>query len=230
MTRKQLTTDGGGWTEARGFSDGLDLRQKAIVKVTYPLMTVSLSQLLEEYRPRDADEKECAAKMRQFLSDCPPEAAFGRELAGEPAWWGHITGSAWIVNPGLDRVVLVHHAKLGKWLQPGGHSEGQSESLQVALREAREETSLPVEVLEPGIFDLDIHQIPEYWNTPAHFHYDVRFLLVVPDGVEPVVSDESHAVRWLTLDEAAALNPELSIARMIEKTRAKKNGTPKLGQ
>ena len=157
--------------------------------------------------------------MRAFLLNSPADAAFGRELAGDPAWWGHITGSAWIVNPGLDRVVLVHHAKLGKWLQPGGHSEGQSDSLEVALREAREETALPVQVLQPGIFDVDIHQIPEYWNTPAHYHYDVRFLLVVRDGSEPVTSEESHAVRWVTLDEASALNDELSIARMIEKTR-----------
>jgi 8-oxo-dGTP pyrophosphatase MutT (NUDIX family) len=118
-----------------------------------------------------------------------------------------------------SRVVLVHHAKLNRWVQPGGHCDGETDVLAVALREAQEEIGLEVAPLQDGIFDVDVHLIPEYWNTPEHWHYDVRFLLRTDDRMPPQVSAESHAVRWVTLQEAAVLNCGESISRMIAKTR-----------
>jgi 8-oxo-dGTP pyrophosphatase MutT (NUDIX family) len=91
---------------------------------------------------------------------------------------GHVTGSAWIVNPARTRVVLLHHRKLDKWLQPGGHCDGDADVLRVALREANEETGLRnLRPLSEDIYDVDAHQIPERKKTPAHIHYDVRYLL-----------------------------------------------------
>ena len=178
---------------------------------------MELSELLQNYRPFDAHETAMVARLKRFLA--APGAHFGRDLAGHAPDWGHVTGSSWIVDEGGENVVLVFHRKLGKWVQPGGHCEGESDVLSVAVREAREETGLDVWAHDNAIFDVDAHEIPEYWNTPAHVHYDVRFLLRANAAQSPVVSAESRAVRWVSLDEAQKLSGENSIARMIEKTR-----------
>ena len=159
------------------------------------------------------------ARLKTFLA--APGAHFGRDLAGAAPDWGHVTGSSWIVDESGRNVVLLFHGKLGKWVQPGGHCDDESDVLSVALREAREETGLDVWAHDTTIFDVDAHEIPEYWNTPAHVHYDVRFLLRADGAQTPVVSDESRAVKWVSLDEANQLSGEDSVARMVEKTRAR---------
>lgn len=130
---------------------------------------------------------------------------------------GHITGSAWIVNKEKTKTLLVHHAKLNKWVQPGGHADGEENILGVALREAEEETGL--ENLKPSfeIFDIDIHSIPERKDFPQHFHYDIRFIVQGEDHEAIVVSEESHDVRWINLDELEKFNGERSVLRMKEK-------------
>jgi 8-oxo-dGTP pyrophosphatase MutT (NUDIX family) len=89
---------------------------------------------------------------------------------------GHITGSAWIVDPSNTQALLVHHAKLNKWVQPGGHADGDENILQVALREAEEETGLKkLRVVNDTPFDVDIHLIPKRADFPEHFHFDIRY-------------------------------------------------------
>ncbi len=132
---------------------------------------------------------------------------------------GHVTGSAFIINEAWDKVLLVHHRKLDKWLQPGGHCERGESALRAALREAREETGLSGRVALGGaLFDLDIHLIPERGQEPAHFHYDARFLLIARED-KPVLSAESHALAWLDIEEALRLNPERSMVRPLSRLR-----------
>lgn len=132
---------------------------------------------------------------------------------------GHLTGSAWIVSPDRSQVLLTHHRKLDKWLQLGGHADGDGDLLAVALREAREESGLTtVRALAPDVFDLDRHWIPPRQTEPGHFHYDLRFLLEA-DPAEPLIlSSESKELAWVDLGRVTTLNPEASIARMVEKT------------
>ena len=177
-----------------------------------------LQNLLARHSPFDETEKTMTTHLSRFLERWNTPA-FARDLAGDETSRGHVTGSAWIVNEVGSQVVLLHHAKLGIWVQPGGHCDGETDVANVAVREAREETGLDVSLLEAGIFDIDVHRIPEYWNTPEHFHFDVRFLLQAEGKATPIVSDESREVRWVALSEAAALNSTPSITRMIEKTR-----------
>ena len=178
---------------------------------------MDLSELLENYWPFDAHETAMVARLKAFLSY--EGNHFGRELVGQAPNWGHVTGSSWIVDESGENVVLVFHRKLGKWVQPGGHCEDEGDVLNVALREAREETGLDVRAHDSEIFDVDAHDIPEYWNTPNHVHYDVRFLLRADLSQIPVVSEESRDVKWVSLDEARELSGEDSVARMIDKTR-----------
>ena len=164
---------------------------------------------LAAYRGRWPEESETVARFEDFI-DSHPEC-FERSCRV-----GHITGSAWIVNRTGDRVLLTHHRKLGRWLQPGGHSEGEPDTLEVALREAREESGLDVRALDEAIFDLDVHLIPARGSEPAHYHYDVRFPV---EAIENRfrVSEESRALAWVPADRVGVFTNDESVLRMTRK-------------
>jgi len=131
---------------------------------------------------------------------------------------GHLTGSAWLVDRTGARVLLTHHRKLDKWLQLGGHADGDADLARVALREAEEESCLRGLVVEPGIFDLDRHEIPARANEPAHWHYDVRFVVHATGSEEFVVTDESHALAWREIAQIAVdASVDESVRRMAKK-------------
>lgn len=109
---------------------------------------------------------------------------------------GHFTGSAWLVDRAAQRILLTHHRKLNRWLQLGGHADGDPDLAQVALREAEEESGLRKLAVDPEIFDLDRHVIPARGGDPEHFHYDVRFVVRTTGAEDFVVGDESHALAW----------------------------------
>ena len=115
-----------------------------------------------------------------------------------------------------DRVLLAHHRKLRRWLQPGGHSDGDPDTLAVALREAREESGLDARVLDNAIFDIDVHGIPARGREPAHLHFDERFL-VQAEHDRFRVSEESHALAWVPAVGLGALTDEESVLRMARK-------------
>lgn len=146
---------------------------------------------------------------------------------------GHITASALVVSPNLDFVLLTLHAKLNKWLQLGGHCDGESDTAACALREAREESGrhdvrlLSLEKLWPHPprtletpFDCDIHAIPERKGEPAHFHYDVRYLCVLDPHLPLAITAESKDLRWLSMAEAKRLTAERSMQRQFDKLTA----------
>jgi 8-oxo-dGTP pyrophosphatase MutT (NUDIX family) len=132
---------------------------------------------------------------------------------------GHLTGSAWILSPDRRLTLLTLHRKLGKWLQLGGHADGEADLLSVAMREAREESGLArIRAVAAAVFDVDRHWIPPHGGEPGHWHHDLRFMLEA-DPSEPLsVSDESRALAWVEVAAVPALNPEESMARMVSKT------------
>ncbi|MCH1408572.1 MAG: NUDIX hydrolase, partial [Verrucomicrobiales bacterium] len=157
------------------------------------------------------DEADTARSVIDFVernSDC-----FDRSLNE-----GHITGSAWIVDSSGTNTLLTHHRKLGIWLQLGGHADGESDVLSVAMDEAVEESGLTsLEVVCEEIFDLDVHGIPARKNEPAHFHYDVRFLFRQTGAEDYIVSEESHDLAWVPMAELESYTCEWSMRRMRDK-------------
>lgn len=116
---------------------------------------------------------------------------------------GHFTGSAWLVSADGRRALLTHHRKLDRWLQPGGHADGDTDLARVALREAEEESGLRDLVVETAIFDLDRHPIPARGDEPEHWHYDVRYVVRATASEVFALSEESHALAWRDIDELA---------------------------
>ena len=132
---------------------------------------------------------------------------------------GHLTGSAVVVDPSGQRTLLLHHAKLDRWLQPGGHADGDGNLANVAWREATEETGLQgLRVVRPAI-DIDIHTIPARPGEPEHLHLDVRFAVIAPDDSVVDLNHESLGARWVDADDEAVRNaPDL--ARAVDRATA----------
>ncbi len=132
---------------------------------------------------------------------------------------GHLTGSAWIVDAERKRTLLTHHRKLDKWLQLGGHADGDPDLLAVALREANEESGLTrLRAVAAEIFDVDRHLIPERKGERAHYHYDLRFMIEADPNEALVVTSESKDLAWVDVASVTTLNAEESMARMVRKT------------
>lgn len=148
-----------------------------------------LSIELADYRRRWPEESDTVADFAELLGD--GEDPFLRERLA-----GHFTGAAWLVSADGRRILLTHHRKLDRWLQLGGHADGDRDLRRVALKEAEEESGLSGLSIDAGIFDLDKHWIPEHKGVPGHWHYDVRYVVRAGDDETFAVSDESHALAW----------------------------------
>lgn len=179
-----------------------------------------LLDMLARYReafPHEADVADRIVALVEEHIDC-----FDRTCRP-----GHVTAAAWILSADRRRVLLTHHRKLNRWLQLGGHTDGQWQVEEAALREAREESGLrhfEFVRIEGALlpFDLDVHTIPARYDAAgglvedAHEHHDIRFLLVAADDAIEI-SDESHDLRWCTPAEVRELTDDESVLRMLRK-------------
>ncbi len=168
---------------------------------------------LQTFAARCSDSANVANEFLELLTD--PSAFLRERLAG------HFTGSAWLLSADGQRVLLMHHRKLDRWLQPGGHADGDADLAAVALREAEEETGLRDLHIEPGIFDLDAHRIPARADVPEHTHYDVRYVIRTRGSESPQGNAESLALAWVAID---ALRDDPAIDPSIRRMARRKTG------
>jgi 8-oxo-dGTP pyrophosphatase MutT (NUDIX family) len=152
--------------------------------------------LLQQHAERSPQRSDVVAAFADFVHAHP--WCCRRELG-----LGHLTGSAWLVDQTGTRVLLTLHRKLDRWLQPGGHADGNPDLAGVALREAEEESGLPGLTVVPVVFDLDRHWIPEHGSEPGHWHYDMRFVVRAGAREDFVLSAESHALAWVAIEVIA---------------------------
>lgn len=174
-----------------------------------------LQALLSRHRPGDAAEERSLTRTLQLL-----------RTTGSPFWRGqcnpgHLTASAIVVDRARARTLLVHHETLDRWLQPGGHFEpGETQPVEAAAREVREETGLATTWPGPlpRLLDVDVHPIPARGVEPAHYHYDLRYLLVAAsDDPQPVAGDGARAVRWVARGELEELELDPGLRRALRK-------------
>ena len=173
---------------------------------------IALLLQLDAHQPYDDHEARMMERLRRFVRE--HDDCFERTLAV-----GHVTGSAWVTDLEREHVLLTHHVNLDKWLQLGGHADGEPDVLKVALREAQEESGLQeIKPLSVEIFDVDVHDIPARGGQEAHFHYDVRFLFEA-DRRQPLqITAESKALAWVKITDVHKLTREESVLRMVAKT------------
>ena len=176
---------------------------------------------LTRYVPRDASQVAVRRRILDFL-DAHPEDAHRRSCLE-----GHLTASVLMWDADQGRVLLHHHLGLDRWLQLGGHCDGDANLAACAWRETVEESGIDPAWMSPDPVDLDVHVIPERPagpgtpgesgapGVPAHLHLDVRYLALAPRGAEPRCSEESHAVRWFRPGEALALGLDPSLERLL---------------
>ncbi|MFC4872674.1 NUDIX hydrolase [Negadavirga shengliensis] len=171
-----------------------------------------LKTLLENYRTPFEEEKQF---VDDFIALTDDPIAYSRERKK-----GHFTASSWIVNRRRTHTLLGLHRKLQKWLQLGGHADGNENLLEVAMTEAKEESGLAsLRLVDRFIFDIDRHIIPTYGEDAQHFHYDVRFLIEAEMDEPLVISPESKSLAWVSFDMVEELvGHNISILRMLEKT------------
>lgn len=171
-------------------------------------MDKPLQELLQEYK----NSKRITARELPFI------AGFVKLLSQEQECFdrqegGHITASAWIINSENSAALLTHHKKFNLWLQLGGHCDNNPYVAQAALREAQEESGIQeFDFIIPGIFDIDIHAIP----NACKYHYDVRFLLQAKN-TNFIISDESHDLAWVPFDRIHEYSSEKSVLKMNKK-------------
>jgi len=167
---------------------------------------------LADYRSRHPDEAATVAEFAELERDGVADPYRRERLQG------HFTASAWLVSADGRRALLTHHRKLDRWLQPGGHADGDRDLARAALREAEEESGLSSLEVDPELFDLDRHWIPERGAEPGHWHYDARFVVHATGDEAFVVGEESHDLAWRDI-EAIAIDPasDDSLRRMAGK-------------
>jgi 8-oxo-dGTP pyrophosphatase MutT (NUDIX family) len=177
-----------------------------------------LHVLLRRHAPADAKEARDLAEILAFLDRHADP--FDRRIIE-----GHLTGSAVVVSAAGDRVLLLHHRKLRRWLQPGGHAEtGERDGETIALREAREETGIEGLTPHPSAprpLDVDVHPIPARGDEPAHRHLDLRYLVVAPRAASlHRLAAEARALRWFAWDELGTLDLDPGLRRALRAARA----------
>jgi 8-oxo-dGTP pyrophosphatase MutT (NUDIX family) len=174
-----------------------------------------LAARLRAHQAEDDKEARDVARILDFVAAHPDP--FDRRIAE-----GHLTGSAFVVTEDGSRVLLLHHRKLDRWLQPGGHADpGESSGEEVALREAREETGLQGIRLHPTAprpLDVDVHAIPARPGEPAHAHLDLRYLAVAPEANLVRAEEEAADLRWFGWNDLDGLGLDAGLRRGLRKT------------
>ncbi len=179
-------------------------------------MRKTLNELLQNYMPHDLWEQQCKERMRMFFNEYFHDC-FNRSLSV-----GHFTVSVWLLNCSQTHVLLMHHAKLNKWTPLGGHCDGNSDVLAVAIKEAQEESGVQEIIpLSEEIFDLDIHVFPAMEQNREHYHYDVRFLLKMIKETPVTKNRESKELRWISKNRQDLPTSDRTIMRMFEKWAAR---------
>jgi 8-oxo-dGTP pyrophosphatase MutT (NUDIX family) len=171
-----------------------------------------LIALLTAYDASDPDEQDYRIRMLDLAAVAHDPF---RRTEYDP---GHFTASGFVLNPDGDRLLLIHHARLGIWVQPGGHVDpGDPSLLEAARREIVEETGIArLHPVTEGLVDIDIHRFEPSGDQPEHLHFDVRFAFVA-DRADLRPNAEVLEAVWVRQEDLAGLTVDRSVIRPAAK-------------
>ena len=155
---------------------------------------------VEDFLPYNEQEERDKEMLLQYLSS--GESIFFRESLG-----AHMSASAWVVNRAHDKVLMAYHNIYNSWAWTGGHADGETDLLKVAVREAMEETGIrTVRPITGDIFSLEVLTVDGHEKKGAyvssHLHLNVTYLLEADDReVLHKKEDENSAVGWFPVEE-----------------------------
>ncbi|MSO13547.1 NUDIX hydrolase [Rickettsiales endosymbiont of Trichoplax sp. H2] len=174
--------------------------------------TKNIEELIKNYKALDLREMVYKDQMLEFIYNSENHFSRSNKL-------GHFTASAFIMNKNMSKFLLMHHKKLNRWFQLGGHCDGDNDVIRVALKEAREESGINNFHLHfENIFDLDIHIIPKIKDEPSHYHFDCRFLLIA-ERESMKKNKESNELKWFDIKDTNIPTSNVSIMRMLKKVQ-----------
>ncbi len=167
--------------------------------------------IVAAFEPYDEAQAAQRAQILAFIDEHP-------DALHRSCLEGHLTASGLVVDAAGERGLLTHHKKLNRWLQLGGHVDGDGDLARSALRECVEESGIDGLTVDPTPIDLDCHRIPAREHEPEHWHLDVRFRVLAPAGAREEASEESHALGWFTARELRDLDTDDSVRRLFHLT------------
>ena len=175
------------------------------------MLRKKIISLINRYNPTFAEEFVYKEQILEFIKEHPECFERSCEL-------GHITASCFLLDYTQTKALLMHHAKLDIWVQPGGHCDGDSDVLSVAIKEAQEESGIEnIIAISNEIYDIDIHLIPSNKKEKAHYHYDIRFLLKVDSKDCKVVKNrESKSLKWFDIGLDHLPSNKKSVTRLFK--------------
>lgn len=184
---------------------------------------MNISEQIKAYTPCCEQEEQDKEVMLTFLTK--NDDAF---LRSNPV--AHMTASAWVLSPDRTRVVMVYHNIYHSWSWVGGHADGDTDLIAVAMRETQEETGIrELELLENGIFSLENLAVDGHMKNgayvPSHIHMNVTYLFRAKDDILRCKRDENSGVQWMTPQEALASSTEPWMVehvyrKLMQKTKA----------
>jgi 8-oxo-dGTP pyrophosphatase MutT (NUDIX family) len=184
-----------------------------------PALT-DLENILKSLTPFDEKEKEDIDFIISRIRTTP-------DILQETCVEGHVTGSALLLDVSSGKFLLHFHKKVKKWLQFGGHMDGELNPADTALREVKEESGIENIYFFPSKndvtpIDIEIQQIPEYNAKPAHLHYDFRFLIATdtPEQLNTGLENVSNEFAWISIEDIDDPKYDLETAakRLIKKS------------
>ena len=183
-------------------------------------MEMNLKKEIENYVPYNEQERCDKELMIEYIN------TFNDVLTRENKMC-HFTASNWIVNKEKTKILMAYHNIYKSWAWTGGHADGESNLLNVAIKEAEEETGLKnLKVLSEGIFSLQILTVDSHIKRgkfiSSHLHLDCCFLLEADENeMLKIKEDENSGVKWIDIDKAVEMSNEENMKPIYKKLNEK---------
>lgn len=182
--------------------------------------TQNLRRQIEQYVPYNKQEEKDKQVMLKYLD------TFDNTLTRQNEF-GHFTASSWIVNPEKTKVLVIYHNIYQSWGWTGGHCDGENDPLQVAIREAKEETGIKhIKPLKEEIYSLEIvcvdGHVKRGKQVASHVHLNLTFLLEANEkDMLKIKEDENSGVKWIRIEEATKITTEENMKPIYQKLNEK---------